>query len=386
MKINAVDLWRRPVFRKSRKGKRGFSLVELMVAMAIFLVVSATGFALFNQQQAAFSQELGQVGLNIFLRNSIGMIQMDVANSGSGVLPGANVPSFPVGVTFSIPPAGTCHTAGTTTYTASCFGKLNIIAGDATARPVNASDNTGAAGLGNCSNTNTPPAYGQAAATLTLAQTAAQFPSGTQILFLTNSGQRVTTAVLTSAATVAGAAVRFNFNATTATGQNTVANDPLSISTQALTNSIVNDTSTDTTASSNQLGNQFCGNDWIIKLAPIIYQVDTTTASKPILTRTQSGTTSNIMEQVVGFRLGATVWNDGAGGVNTTFIPYYYDPAGFPAANDFSLVRSVRIALIARTTPNPSPTYHFRNLFDGGPYQILGSSVVVNPRNLSMND
>jgi hypothetical protein len=53
---------------------------------------------------------------------------------------------------------------------------------------------------------------------------------------------------------------------------------------------------------------------------------------------------------------------------------------------DFSAVRSVRTSIIARTPPSSDPNYPFRNSFDGGAYQILGASVVVNPRNLSMND
>jgi len=129
------------------------------------------------------------------------------------------------------------------------------------------------------------------------------------------------------------------------------------------------------------------------------------------------------MEQVIGFRIGATIWNDGAGGVNTTYTPYYYDPATFPFhPNDYSLVRSLRLSLIGRTRltriritldgyvldsndPNISgflalngpnllglgesttyPSYTFRNTFDNGPYQIQGNVVVVNPRNMSMND
>jgi len=97
--------------------------------------------------------------------------------------------------------------------------------------------------------------------------------------------------------------------------------------------------------------------------------------------------TSIVMEQVVGFKVGASVWNDGAGGTDTTYSPYYYDPATFPnKPNDFSLVRSIRISIIARTAPSRNPTNQFRNAFDNGAYQIQGAAVVVNPRNMSMND
>ena len=55
-------------------------------------------------------------------------------------------------------------------------------------------------------------------------------------------------------------------------------------------------------------------------------------------------------------------------------------------AYNFSLVRAVRISLIGRTAPNQNATYTFRNSFDGGSYQVQGIAIVVNPRNMSMND
>jgi hypothetical protein len=42
--------------------------------------------------------------------------------------------------------------------------------------------------------------------------------------------------------------------------------------------------------------------------------------------------------------------------------------------------------VIARTNPNPDPSYVYVNGFDGGPYQIQSISVVVNPRNLTMSN
>jgi prepilin-type N-terminal cleavage/methylation domain-containing protein len=373
----------RPAWKQSAES--GFSLIELLVAMAIFTAVSAAAFTLFNQQQTSSNQEQGQVGLNIALRNALSMMQMDVANAGSGLLAGANVPSWPVGVTFSLPPTGTCYTAGNPpTYSASCFDKLNIIAANSSDVPANASDSTGGSLSSNCSNTSTGTAYTQAASGLTLANTAAQFNSGDQLLFVSSNGRSITTVVLSAAGQVVGSAVKLTFGATTSAGVNS--SDPLGIATQSLVNSVVNDVWTDTTAFSDQLTDQFCGTDWVIKLAPIVYQVSTTNSSDPQLTRTQNGSTAVVMDQVIGFKVGASVWNDGSGGTDSTYSPYYYDPSTFPNANDFALVRSVRISVIARTSPNNNPTYTFRNTFDSGPYQIQGAAVVVNPRNMSMND
>jgi hypothetical protein len=90
-----------------------------------------------------------------------------------------------------------------------------------------------------------------------------------------------------------------------------------------------------------------------------------------------------IAEQVIGFKVGAATWNDAT---STSSETYHFNPNDIGYYNDFTLVRSVRISLIGRTNPDPDPTYTFRNTFDGGPYQVVGATVVVNPRNMSMND
>jgi hypothetical protein len=52
----------------------------------------------------------------------------------------------------------------------------------------------------------------------------------------------------------------------------------------------------------------------------------------------------------------------------------------------------VRISLIGRTPPrlysnsNVNSAALFTNAFDGQPYKIQSLSIIVNPRNLSMND
>ena len=109
------------------------------------------------------------------------------------------------------------------------------------------------------------------------------------------------------------------------------------------------------------------------------------------MTRTQNGTTNAVMEQVIGLKIGATIWNN----VTNSFAGtgnYVYDASTYTnqVANDmaynYSLVRSVRVSLIARTVPDWRGTYSYRNGFDNGPYQVQGVGVVVNPRNMSMND
>jgi len=389
------------------RSAQGFSLVELLVAMLIFLVISAVAFSLFNQQQLTALTQRGQVGLNIALRNAASQLQMDLVNAGTGSLTGANIAAWPVGVSIVnnvVAAGGACNTPATFTYGANCFDQLNILAAARTPveptpptaavapsatsspptfAPANTTDSTGASGGGNCSNTSTGVAYVQAAAipapqtgSFTLAQTAAQFASGDQLLLVTSAQKFYTTVVLTSAGQVSGSAVKLTFNPTNINGSNSAANDPLNIS-------------TDSTDANNELTNQFCGSDWALKLAPITYQVNLSNASDPKLTRTQYGATATLMEQIIGFKVGATIWNNSTDTISTQ---YNYNAATYTnnVANDeaynFTLVRSIRISLLGRTAPNINSPNTFHNSFDSGPYQVQGMAVVVNPRNMSMND
>src|SRR5262249_1266426 len=115
---------------------------------------------------------------------------------------------------------------------------------------------------------------------------------------------------------------------------------------------------------------------WVLKLAPTIYQVDASDPANPKLVRTQGGQSNVIAEQIIGFKVGASIWN------GTDDSTYNFDSSTY--SYDCQPVRAVRVSLIGRTAADPTST--FRNTFDGGPYKIESVSVVVNPRNLSMND
>ena len=381
----------RRIGRRTSPGwRQGFTLVELLVAMAIFLVVGAAAFGLFARQQPLFKMQQGQVATNIGLRNAIAQLQMDLVNAGTRYFVGVNVPSSPVGVTIQnniVTTGSSCYNANTRQYTASCFDTLNIIAVSGSVLPINATDISGGTLGSNCSDTSTGTAYGRAAPGLTVAQTAAQYFTNDQILFLSGSGLILTTAVLTANAAPGAHGVVFTFNPTSGpspgpAGMNAAPYDPLNISTHALTTTVQTPWGTKNSVT---LGNQFCGSDWILKLAPITYSVDNTTnPNDPVLIRQVKGASPTIvMDQFIGFKVGASIWNNAT---NSTNVQYYYDASQYPVPNDFSAVRSVRVSLIGRTPPSTDPNYPFRNSFDNGRYQILGASVVVNPRNLSMND
>ena len=73
------------------RDERGTTLVELMIAVALFIIISGVAFSLLSKQQNASMGLNGQVGLNLALRNSTSMLQMDLANAGYGYYQDINI-------------------------------------------------------------------------------------------------------------------------------------------------------------------------------------------------------------------------------------------------------------------------------------------------------
>ena len=154
------------------------------------------------------------------------------------------------------------------------------------------------------------------------------------------------------------------------------------------TNAAADDITGMSVNSSDQTTAQFCATDYVLRLTPVLYDVDLSTASDPKLRRTVlvAGHTNTangvtLAEQVIGFKVGASLVS---GTTDTSTYNFDSSTFGTGAGYDYTVVRSVMVSLIGRTTPNPDPTYVFRNSFDSGPYEVQGTSVVVNPRNMSM--
>jgi len=381
--------------------ERGFTLLEMMVAIAVFLVVGGAALALYSYQQPVFIRQQNLSAVNIAVRNAVSQLQLEVVNAGNGYYTGANVPDWPIGVTIanSVPTVA-CNTPATYTYSAACFDQLNIIATDPNTQPSHPDNGTFSGLTTDCVSTTSSPMTLLLPGNTTVAAAtayASNFPSGSELLLVNNANSSITTVKLTSAGTVytsgATSGVRFAFAVTNADGTNSAANDVLRISTNAAISS---------TSSTPKLQTQFCSGDWALKLDPVVFAVDTSTASDPELIRCQGVSLINncsvangaavLAEQVIGFKVGAAVWNclPTVSGTDTSGYSYNVTnacnatPWGY--ASQFWLIRSVQISLIARTTPAIDPTYTYRNGFDGGPYQIESVSVVVNPRNMSMSN
>jgi type II secretory pathway pseudopilin PulG len=360
---------------------RGFTLVELLVAGAVFVLICGAALSLFATHAPMFNKQQNLAALNIQIRNAVAQLQLDTINAGSGYYQGTNVPELPLGLTIQNNITTPCNTPATFTYGPNCFDQINIISADQTTPASHPSN-----GAGGCLDTTKSPMYATPVAPTTAAQLAADFHTGDQLLLINAASSQVNTVILTQNGSVSGANVQLNYSPTAGFPNYTNAADPAFIAVQP----------------NNKLGWQFCPTDWISKILPITYKVDTSTPSNPKLIREQpSGITANdvvVSEQIIGFKVGAMNWNSMTlGGTADDELTYNYDSKTYticcttpgvltPEPYNFSLVRSIQLELIARTNPNPDPSYVYRNGFDGGPYQIQSVSVVVNPRNLTMNN
>jgi prepilin-type N-terminal cleavage/methylation domain-containing protein len=377
----------------------GFTLIELMIAITVFLVIGAAAMSLFRQHASLFNDQQYQNGLNVSLRNALSQMEGDIVNAGTGWYNATNnVSSWPIGVTIANMTAGGagCHPPGTSTYTSLCFDTLNVIIPDPATPPgqvwvtpgtqppctATVSTSTGAMSI-------------LPIAPSTQSQLLTGFTAGSQVVFVhvTASGTQMTTAKLAGSSAGTGGSVNLTYGATTTINTVAGANNPGPLGNDAFSLT----TNPDATIDPSPITDSFCnGTDWVVKVAPITYSVDVTDPTNPTLSRKENNVNVPLASQVIGFKVGATtVALDTTTGISTgSSAAYCYNNSSNVAPcynNQYGKIRSVRISLIGRTPPKMfqnstySPTL-YTNSFDGQPYKIQSLSIIVNPRNLSMND
>ena len=429
--------------RRPSHSTRGFSLLELVTAMAMFLVVAGAAFSLFTQHQLLSGRQQNLSGVNINMRNAMAQLEMDLSGAGPNYLAGiptqggAPPYSFTLGVMIQDHPPGspTACTPNTTTWAypvpSACFDTLTVVnqkapVAGATYPPVltinDASDN-----LSSSTTINAVPANPADV----LATDAAFFQQGDEVLVLlpnntaspptcgpNQSAFCMAVITLTANATVVGANIQLTHSLIQASGKpnscpGASCTDPLGI----VYNPNPDPNNTNGANYYNALKDTFAQGAYLIDLGTgsndITYsvQINPTNSADAQLVRCTgaSCTAANeqvVVDQIVGFKVGAALWDDRTSGTITDVGSYFYDAALFcngfinggtdcdatspPPANDaydFTLVRTVRISAIGRTTPLADPSLNnFTNGFDNGHYLIQQAAVVVDLRNMSNGD
>ncbi|HEV3316959.1 MAG TPA: prepilin-type N-terminal cleavage/methylation domain-containing protein [Candidatus Angelobacter sp.] len=375
----------------AQRSRSGFSLIELMVAMAVFLVIGGAAVSLVSSHAKLSTTTQRQVELNMTLRNAVSMMEVDASNAGAGFFStGTNPTDFPVGVTLKNQPQGGPACNAGTTYNAGCFDILNIITTDSTVPPSHPAFDVDTNAVTTAQLTPPPP--------MTSATFALLFKSGDELLWLKPGSPKgtITTTTLTADGKDLGGTVQLTFNKTIAvagignSGANPneaywITNDPNG------TNGLQLDT-----GDPSPLAHNFsAGIDWVLKLNAITYFVDTTVPTNPRLMRKQGlgpGAADEVAQQIIGFRVGASIRHGVAGADQL----YSFNSNGTTVANgctsncgyknDWTEIRALRISVLGRTSPSTDVNNHYKNTYDQGPYKIEGISVTINPRNLSMND
>jgi len=364
-----------------RKLAAGFTLVELMVAMAVFLIVGGAAVALARGHMLLFNTAQNQTVLNITLRNAVAQLQMEVVNAGTGYAGAGAVAFSPIGATITKATDATCKT--TAVYLAGCFDKLTLISADSSVPPLAPSlDQPGTAAVYTTVSTTIYLTFPGDPAGATAAQYttwAANLTAGTELMLVQGgtdaannpTGQPfISIIVLSANAAVNGNSIKLTTLA--ANGPNgpfTCANAP---SSDLL--GIYDD------AECPRFTNRFNPQlDYVVKLvAGATYKVDATIPANPkLVRRDSSGIQDTIAEQIIGFTVGA--WSSTkTGGAGYTLNPNDY-------SSDWASIRSLQIHLVARAAPNSDNPSSFRNAYDQGAYQVQGMSVVINPRNMNTN-
>ena len=365
--------------------EQGFSLLEMLVAMAMFAIVAGAALRVFQKHVPLFTQQQGQTAVNIALRNAAAELQMDLANAGVGYYQGTSTAALPVGVAV-VPGAGNCYNPATQTYGPGCFDTISIISIDPNTPPALVTDPGNPAKTGQqCTNSqqvpNSSTLFITPTGTTTVAQQATYYKPGDEILVVSSDGSQMATAILTQAGQVAGNnGVKLQHNPS-AFNVNSVNNASYQDDYYNLGATISNNNGDNgQLSSSNKLGTNFCSTAWVFKISAITYGVSTANPSDPLLVRSVNNAPPQaVADQIIGFKVG--VWALDNNSATAQSPDWFYSTTNY----DLNTVQGVRLSVAGRTNPVKGRAAGFRNNLDNGPYKIEAVSVVVDPRNLSMN-
>jgi prepilin-type N-terminal cleavage/methylation domain-containing protein len=393
-----------------RGPSRGFSLIELMVAMVVFLIVAGTAFSVFDQHINSIATQENLSGVNLELRNATAQLQMDLSAGGQNLLAGApNAPDFSAGVVIenNVPGvAASCAPTAAYGYPvpSACFDSLTIfgpqdthcaattngyppvlqLAVDKGQQSVSSGALYGTDPTNPANNAADAACFRSGDEVLVI-----QFPSGSSLTCTNGNYPYCMNAVtLSSGASTSGSDIDLPNSQTDAQG---IMTNP---SGQNYQDALATSFGPSASAYLVDIGPAS---------SPITYKVQLNPQNSvdPQLLRCDSNGCAVLADQIIGFKVGAALWSNEANG-QPDIANFFYDSSQYctewngvdcdtaPTNNapyDFSLVRAVRVSLVGRTPPRTDVTLNkFSNGFDGGPYLIQQASTVVDLRGISIGD
>jgi len=409
----------------AKRKSKGFSIFEMLVAMAVFLIIASAAFSLFNKHLALVTEQQSLSSVNIGLRNAMSQLELDLAAAGPNLFSGVQqsgspVQPFSLGVMIrnnTPAAAGACAPNANWSYptNTACFDSLTLLTVKPCAggnAPVLQIDDPGNSTESLSSSSVVWGNDFNSGANLT--NDAACYKKGDEILVVQPSNGIPLTCdngnqfnycmgvvTLTKDAQVSGGKIQLQHNPTGA------GSDPLGV--------IFSNAGTNNYANANGLAVGYSNGAFIVDLGDgtndITYSVQASatdpTNDQLVRCNGTACTAANaqvLTDQVIGFKVGAILW-DNAKTNATDDANYFYDASKYctdaiagadcsttpPPANDpydFSLIRAVRVSMIARTVPsaNAAVLTNFKNGFDGGPYLVQQGSVSVDLRSITNSD
>jgi hypothetical protein len=313
--------------RDRLRNAAGFSLMELLVATALMVILGGMVFGLFDKHAKVYKLQQEVTELNLGLRSSLDLITADLLNAGANLSSGGAAGAFPFPVLVSNNVNGN-------------FDQIIVYQGYATTDS-NYLPPTTLSNVGSQTPSSSSTLYVDPAPNFTDAQTAARLPSGTFLVIanvnpndLSNYG-KIYPITLTQNASVTSGGGRITLTHTASPQTN----DGLSLLLPAV-------------LLAGKLGASFPVGTMVVKLAPpITYQVSTTNPARPELVRSTttnlSTSTFRLASNVLGFSQRARLANG----------QVYDSPAGYPTANDCSLIRSLEVTITCRTESDRIDAY-----------------------------